>query len=152
MNILIESDMIDPKELHIGSHVMVNGVRAEVIRIDEPVGDEYPQCTMLRFKAIIDMTRRTCACPANSDKVEPIAITPELLTELGFKKRESGSFAKEYAPDSWVFITLHATKGLCKVGIYPADPIREVSGFLNCYLHELESFLYLITKTELIKE
>lgn len=145
--------MIDPKELRIGSHVMVNGVRARVILIDEPKDKhEMPSCTLLRFKTLIDREWRDCGCPADSDKVKPIPITAELLTELGFEKRESGSFAKEYAPDSWMFITLHATKGLCKVGIYPADPIREVSGFLNCYLHELESFLYLITKTELIKE
>ncbi|MBD5302408.1 MAG: hypothetical protein HDS16_05370 [Bacteroides sp.] len=145
--------MIDPKTLHIGSHVMVNGVRARVIRIDEPKDEhEIPPCTLLRFKALIDGKWHDCGGPADADKVEPIPITEELLMELGFEKRESGSFTKEYAPDSWVFITLYTTKELCKVNIYPSDPRKEVSIVLGCYLHELEQFLYLTTKTELIKE
>ncbi|MDE5886422.1 MAG: hypothetical protein K2H46_02420 [Muribaculaceae bacterium] len=145
--------MIDPKTLHIGSHVIVDGVRARVIRIDEPKDEhEIPPYTLLRFKAFIDGKWWNCGCPADADKVEPIPITAELLTELGFEKRESGLFAKEYAPDSWIFLTIYTTKELCKVNVYPSDPRKEASSVLNCYLHELEAFLYLTTKTELIKE
>ena len=142
--------MIDPKTLHIGSHVMVDGVRARVTDIE--TNYDSLGATHLRFCAVIDGEKRLCRAYSYRDNVEPIPITAELLTELGFEKRESGSFAKEYAPDSWVFITLYATKKLCKVGIYPADSIKEASGVLSCYLHELESFLYLTIKTELIKE
>ena len=131
--------MIDPKELRVGAHISINGERVRIEQIaSDYIGLKHKEGDYSGY-------------PPDRDRIEPIPITAELLEELGFEKRKSGSFAKEYAPDSWMFITLHATKGLCKVGIYPADPIREVSGFLNCYLHELESFLYLITKTELIK-
>ena len=81
--------MIDPKTLCIGSHVMVDGVRARVIRIDEPKDEhEIPPCTLLRFKALANGKWYDCRCPADSDKVEPIAITSELLTEFGFLKME----------------------------------------------------------------
>lgn len=142
--------MIDPKELHIGSHVMVNGVRAEVIRIDEPVGDEYPQCTMLRLKAIIDMTRRTCACPANSDKIEPIPITAELLTELGFEKSEDNIRRKIFTPNQWIYICRDNDKDYYNARIH--SDINMNTSFRCKYLHELEAFLYLTSKTELIKD
>ena len=141
--------MIDPKTLRIGSHVMVDGVRARVTDIESNY--DWSGDTLLRFCAVIDGEKRTCGAFSQKDGVEPIPITAELLEELGFEKRESGFFAKEYAPDSWVFLTIYATKELCKVNIYPSVPRKEASSVF-CHLHELEAFLYLTTKTELIKE
>ena len=127
---------IDINTLRIGSHILCNGNRERVRGLEEDGG------LIIRFPAEYVL----------ASEVEPIRITEELLTELGFEKRESGSFAKGYAPDSWIFITLYATNELCKVNIFPSDPRKEASSVLGCYLHELELFLYLTTKTELIKE
>ena len=138
--------MIDPKTLHIGSTVSIGGKMHRIVAIDALNGQIGINAYTTDAKGVKH------PFGYKIEDVEPIPITEELLTELGFEKRESGSFAKEYAPDSWVFITLYATRELCKVGIYPADSIKEASGVLSCYLHELESFLYLTIKTELIKE
>lgn len=139
--------MIDPKELRIGSHVMVNGVRARVIRIDEPMEHEIPPCTLLRFKAMVDGEVRDCGCPADSDKVEPIPITAELLEELGFLKMEAhGSVSVWMRRD--IRIDFYGTRITATVGnVYNKCTINPIY-----YLHELEAFLYLTTKIELIKE
>lgn len=139
--------MIDSKELHIGSHVMVDGVRARVIRIDEPMKDEIPKYTLLRFKAFIDGEWRECGGPADSGKVEPIPITKELLTELGFlKMEEHGSVSVWMRRD--IRIDFYGTRITAMVGNdYNKCTINPIY-----YLHELEAFLYLTTKTELIKE
>ena len=137
--------MIDSKELHIGSHVLIDGVRARVIRIDEPMKDEIPKYTLLRFKAFIDGEWRECGGPADSGKVEPIPITAELLTELGF-----GCIAR-YNESWWQ----RDNKRIKIKGNYVEVEVYQ--GFYDAtwrcvYLHELEAFLYLTTKTELIKE
>ena len=139
--------MIDSKELHIGSHVLVDGVRARVIRIDEPMKDEIPKYTLLRFKALIDGEWRECGGPADSGKVEPIPITKELLTELGFlKMEEHGSVSVWMRRD--IRIDFYGTRITAMVGNdYNKCTINPIY-----HLHELETFLYLTTKTELIKE
>lgn len=143
--------MIDPKTLRIGSHVMVNGVRARVILIDEPKDKhEMPSCTLLRFKTLIDREWRDCGCPADSDKVKPIPITAELLTELGFEKSEDNIRRKIFTPNQWIYICRDNDKDYYNARIH--SDINMNTSFRCKYLHELEAFLYLTTKTELIKE
>ena len=138
--------MIEINTLHIGSHVHIGGKMHRIAAIDALNGQIGIDAYTTDAKGVKH------PFGYKIEDVEPILITEELLTELGFEKRESGSFAKGYAPDSWIFITLYATNELCKVNIFPSDPRKEASSVLGCYLHELELFLYLTTKTELIKE
>ena len=142
--------MIDSKELHIGSHVLVDGVRARVIRIDEPMKDEIPKYTLLRFKALIDGKWRECGGPADSGKVEPIPITAELLTELGFKMtNEIGdehhiAWVREKPWDAYIEYNMNVKLFFAHFG--PFNVIRVD------YLHEAEFAFYLAYKQELIKE
>lgn len=143
--------MIDPKTLHIGSLVMVDGVRARVIRIDEPKDEhEIPPCTLLRFKALVDGEWRDCGCSADSDKVEPIPITAELLRELGFKMtNEIGdehhvAWVREKPWDAYIEYNMNAKLFFAHFG--PFNVIRVD------YLHEAEYAFYLAYKQELIKE
>lgn len=135
--------MVNPKELRIGSHVMVDGVRARVIRIDEPKDEhEIPPCTLLRFKALIDGEWRECGGPADSDKVEPIPITAELLEELGFEEKKDTYF------NDWYIRSLKLTNDTgraCPYWPYNSQIRLE-------YLHELETLYYMIYGEELIKE
>lgn len=160
--------MIDPKTLHIGSHVMVDEVRARVIRIDEPKDEhEIPPCTLLRFKALANGKWYDCGGPADSGKVEPIPITAELLTELGFEKETIDA----WNPKTWYVDAEYAKlKANGETLIVPRITIQYINvtnpfWFVSAYgedmgdnkmavryLHELEAFLYLTTKTELIKE
>lgn len=143
--------MIDPKTLHIGSHVMVNGVRARVIRIDEPKDEhEMPPCTLLRFKALSNGKWYDCGCPADSGKVEPIPITAELLTELGFLKMEEHGSMSVWLTHN-IRIDFDDTRIAAMVGNENDYTNRCTISPIH-YLHELEAFLYLTTKTELIKE
>lgn len=160
--------MIDPKTLHIGSHVMVNGVRARVIRIDEPKDEhEIPPCTLLRFKAFSNGKWYDCGSPADSGKVEPIPITAELLTELGFEKEiidawnpktryVDAEYAKLKASGEKLIVPritiqyINVTNPFWSVSAYGEN--MEDNKMAVRYLHELEAFLYLTTKTELIKE
>ena len=144
--------MIDPKTLHIGSHVMVDGVRARVIRIDEPKDEhEIPPCTLLRFKALANGKWYDCGCSADSDKVEPIPITAELLTELGFTNTSSTRrivYTKGCEYDG-MWVEVRGLKDRWEVFVSDNDWDGKM---VVRYLHELEAFLYLTTKTELIKE
>ena len=143
--------MIDPKALHIGSHVLVDGVRARVIRIDEPKDEhEIPPCTLLRFKTFVDGEWRDCGGPADSGKVEPIPITAELLTELGFKMtNEIGNeyhiaWVREKPWDAYIEYNMNTKSFFAHFG--PFNVIRVD------YLHEAEYAFYLAYKQELIKE
>lgn len=147
--------MIDPKELRIGAHYYNGSYNEPIIGRVLSINGSINNPDDMSVGLIYDMPLDNDSDPyeaAMLPYLEPIPITEELLTELGFEKRKSGPFAKEYALNSWIFITLYATKELCKVNIYPSDPRKEASSVLGCYLHEIEQFLYLTTKTELIKE
>ena len=139
--------MIDPKTLHIGSHVMVDGVRARVTDIESNYdcsGD-----TLLRFCAIIDGEKRTCGAFSQKDGVEPIPITEELLTELGFEKRQ-GLFGRRWIENAPHVAIKETNDGMWKVITSNHDYVYK--NIICKYLHEAEAFLYLAAKTELIKE
>lgn len=111
---------VDIKQFRIGSHILVDGKRERIRGLDEDNG------LIVRFPAEY----------VNANDVEPIAITAELLDELGFECIDRG---------------LYWRKGYFKV----------YHNFLSVYwshetirfrhLHELENLYYLIYGTELIK-
>lgn len=128
--------MIDIKTLHIGSHVLVNGQRERVRGIDEDNG------LFIRFPAEY----------VNASEVEPIAITAELLTELGFEK-ESNVDKKRYFDYLWM--KKDEDCDVCWIYIEKDNFFLLQSGAfgqLNVkYLHESEAFLAL-HNVELIKD
>lgn len=138
--------MIDAKELRIGSHISVRGVRC---RIESIQGDG----SLVGYITPQDDWEATD--PTN-DWIEPIPITEELLTDIGFKKCL-------YGED---FVVLEKLFGdyICDIGIQKDRPIctglknykRDESLFgysmRTPYLHILENFIYLMLHKELIKE
>lgn len=154
--------MIDIGTLHIGSHVSICGKMHRVAAIDALNGQIGIDAYTTDAKGVKH------PFGYNIEDIEPIPITPELLTELGFEKREIPTF-----PDS---TTMYVDAEYAKLRaegnrlVVPritiqyfniTNPYWSVSAFGKNmednkaavrYLHELEQFLYLATKTELIKE
>lgn len=120
---------VDIKSLRIGSHVMWNGKRRKVDAITED---------SIAFR--IADTEQKMYDSATIESVEPIVITPELLTELGFENGRVGiwwhwwkdGFHLQHRDESeyWHF---HGDIGFR-------------------YFHELESLYYMIYETELIQD
>lgn len=120
---------VDIKSLRIGSHVMWNGKRRKVDAITKD---------SITFR--IADTEQKMYDSATIESVEPIAITPELLKELGFENGRVGiwwhwwkdGFHLQHRDESeyWHF---HGDIGFR-------------------YFHELESLYYMIYETELIQD
>ena len=127
--------MIEINTLHIGSHVLADGKRERVRGLDEDNG------LIIRFPAEYVL----------ANEVEPIRITEELLTELGFENTSSTRrivYTKGCEYDGlWVEVRNLKDRWEVFVSNNDWDGSMAVR-----YLHELEQFLYLTTKTELIKE
>ncbi len=126
---------IDIKSLRIGSHILVDGKRERVRGLDEDNG------LIIRFPAEYVL----------ASEVEPIAITPELLKELGFQFRKSagGSWCISDKKGGYFYATV-CSDSTCVVTHYPDFGFQ--SRVVCTYLHELEAFAYLIAKTELIPD
>lgn len=120
---------VDVKQLRIGSHVMWNGKRRKVDAITED---------SIAFR--IADTEQKMYDSATIESVEPIAITPELLKELGVEWRDNtywerwfnGSFEIEKKEESHYFD-------------YNSEIRLE-------YLHELEALYSMIYDDELIPD
>ena len=131
---------------------MADGKRCQVVRIIAPGEDYDPPYVIINVRAMINGKMKVCSCKSDSKFIEPIPLTPELLKELEFEERESGqTWAKEYAPDSWMFVTLYPDGERCKVNVYPSDFRREASMVMRCHLHELEAFLWLVDRKEVVE-
>lgn len=130
-----KSSNIDIKSLRIGSHILVNGKRERVRGLDEDNG------LIVRFPAEYVL----------ASEVEPIAITPELLKELGFEFRKSagGSWCISDKKGGYFYATV-CSDSTCIVTHYPDFGFQ--SRVVCTYLHELEAFAYLIAQTELIPD
>lgn len=116
--------MIDPKELHIGSHTLVDGKRERVRGLDEDNG------LIIRFPAEYVL----------ASDVDPIPITEELLRELGFEYRDNTYWERWFLGGFDI-----ERKDGSKYFDYNSEIRLE-------YLHELETLYYLIYGQELIKE
>lgn len=131
---------VDIKSLRIGSHVMWNGKRRKVDAITED---------SIAFR--IADTEQKMYDSATIESVEPIAITPELLKELGFQFRKSagGSWCISDKKGGYFYATV-CSDSTCVVTHYPDFGFQ--SRVVCTYLHELEAFAYLIAQTELIPD
>ena len=131
---------IDVKTLRIGSHILVDGKRERVRGLDEDNG------LIIRFPAEYVL----------ASEVEPIAITPELLKELGFEDHEydNGNLWE------WRFDGLYKAYGYLE---FDEDTttlwrgrlwhMKEIeTEFRVEYLHELENLFYMFYEKELISD
>ena len=127
---------VNVKQLRIGSHILVNGKRERVRGLDEDNG------LIIRFPAEY----------VNANDVEPIAITPGLLEELGFVDNAS----KQNAVYGWekrdedIYIAFDRITGQ-RWRVIMCDNVVNNGNTLCRYLHEAEAFLAL-HGVELIKE
>lgn len=116
---------VDVKQLRIGSHIAINGKRERVRGLDEDNG------LIVRFPAEYVLT----------SEAEPIAITPELLKELGFKYRTPICIWIKASEDEYLSFEQICGTNRYRVHLYSGDIDR---GKCVCrYLHEAEAFLAL---------
>ncbi|MDE7346067.1 MAG: hypothetical protein K2N48_04905 [Muribaculaceae bacterium] len=137
--------MIDPKTLHIGSHVSISSKRRRIDFIDKSNGQ-----VGFDEDRTDDKGWKQPFCFRIED-VEPIPITAELLTELGFTNTSSTRrivYTKGCEYDG-LWVEVRTLKDRWEVFVSDNDWDGKMA---VRYLHELEQFLYLTTKTELIKE
>lgn len=130
--------MVEVRQLRIGSHVEYEGKR---VCVDE-IRTQRPEGSPIRL--LVSYNGLFYGNPSIED-IEPIAITPELLAELGF---EDKSLAKWYSP-SWVkedddcFVAFEKKPGKEAWKVFCVKD-NVGSGFCVCrYLHQAESFLAL---------
>ena len=131
--------MIDINTLHIGSHVRIGGKMHRISAIDALNGQIGIDAYTTDAKGVKH------PFGYKVEEVEPIPITEELLMELGFE------CIARYNESWWQ----RGNKRIKIKGNYVEVEVYQ--GFYDAtwrcvYLHELEQFLYLTTKTELIKE
>lgn len=130
---------IDVRELRIGNHVMWNGER---VRIDEISIGGVVGCILQDGSDWFGY---------NADKLDPIPITEELLIELGFEKNNTDlDLDYEKFPKDGLGIFIKGVKeNLIRVEIW--DNVIKKGNMLCQYLHELETFVFMTTKKELLK-
>lgn len=144
--------MINVKELRVGNHVLVDGERKWVKSASYPwifLDDDVP---------------------CHEDHLQPIPLTAELLTEIGFVKRTRYDNDKDYYIDAESAIQMERTRlvipqieiqnyseignpELWEIKIISTDNDFAVEHKITVrYLHELEGFVYMTLHKELIKE
>lgn len=131
---------VDIKSLRIGSHILVNGKRERVRGLDEDNG------LIIRFPAEY----------VNANEVEPISITPEILTEIGFKYHEydNGKLWEWDLPDGYKdYGYLEFDEETTTIWRGRLWSMKEIEvEFKVEYLHDLENIFYMFYGVELIKE
>lgn len=128
------------KTLRVGSHILVNGKRERVRGLDEDNG------LIVRFPAEYVMAY----------DVEPIPITPELLTEVGFKYHEynNGKLWEWDLPGRYKcygYLEFDEDTTTIWQGRLWYQKEYEVDLRVE-YLHDLENIFYMFYGVELIKE
>lgn len=141
--------MIDVKELHIGAHILANDIRAKVVDINRMQLDN-PDCPYRVFVEGINShgDKQIVGGFVNYDKIQPIPLTAELLTEIGFEHIDKTPYVKHF-DDSYIGLSL-VGNGLWRVLEY--DNVMCHGSMLCRYLHELEGFIYMTLHKELIEE
>lgn len=128
--------MVSIKELRIGNHVLWNGER---VKVDE-----------ISIGGAVGLIRQDGSDWFGYDafRLEPIPITEELLTELGFEKEYDLHFdyVKKFENELSLFITLHSN-GCMRIEVW--DNTKHRGNMICHYLHELETFVFMTTKKEL---
>lgn len=149
-----KSMAIDLKQLRIGSHVEMFGKRQKITALYAPQG----QIGIDAFKEGVDGTKHPIAY--ETDTFKPIKVTNKLLEEMGFKPTENCFLPANY-------ILSREIIGFDVLVFYWGDK-RESDTEWNVqitnakdnlvldadftYLHELETYVYLATGEELIKD
>lgn len=144
---------VDIKTLRIGSHILVNGKR-------ERVGGIRPSKLHNSFQVIIQHEASDFSSfgyvPSASDMIEPIPITPEILTEIGFKYHEydNGKLWEWDLPDGYKdYGYLEFDEDTTTIWRGRLWHMKEVEmEFKAEFLHELENIFYMFYGVELIKE
>ena len=146
--------MIDPKELRIGSHYYNGSYNEPIIGRVLSINGSINNPDDMSVGLIYDMPLDNDSDPyeaAMLPYLEPIPITEELLTELGFVNTSSTRrivYTKGCEYDG-LWVEVRNLKDQWEVFVSNNDWDGRMA---VRYLHELEAFLYLTTKTELIKE
>ena len=137
--------MIDINTIHIGSHVRIGDKMHRIAAIDALNG----QIGIDAYKTDAKGVKHPFGYKI--EDVESIPITEELLTELGFVNTSSTRrivYTKGCEYDG-LWVEVRNLKDQWEVFVSNNDWDGRMA---VRYLHELEAFLYLTTKTELIKE
>lgn len=126
--------MIDTRELSQGHHILYGG---DMVAVED--------ICRLKDKPTIVVNwggQRTATMPQN---IDPIPLTEELLAEIGFEKEESADvFYKLVDGGFEIRIGSNVT-----IWQYKPD-LQEIAKVSVRYLHELEQFVFLTTKSQLI--
>lgn len=132
---------IDIKELRIGNHVLLDGEKVKIVTLDADHFDKYISIGVKNEQGDVWIV--------SPNDIQPIPITEELLTELGFEKDNDLHFdyAKRFENKLSFFITLHDNGGL-RIEVW--DNHIHKGNMICRFLHEMESFIYLTTNKELI--
>lgn len=139
--------MIDVRELRIGAHISVNGERKRIDHIgcNGEVGEVYifdPKWS--KEKQLEERSKHTWNCL----QIEPIPITAELLTELGFEKIDNTLMWEWSKARSVIFSCI----GNGNWNIRRLVPDEKWQALTVRYLHEAEAFVWLTLHKELIEE
>lgn len=128
--------MIDIQSLTIGSHILYKGKRVEVFDINGyAIGHSGDNISH------------------DAEDFDPIPITEELLTELGFRYATPRYPDKRYYKelDNKFYIIYNLESNMANIGQNDTLPYLHDWGFVFAeYLHTLEAFVYLTTKQRLI--
>lgn len=137
---------MDIKELRIGNSVLCNGVRAKVIDIHRDILNSQKSSYRVFVEGISPETGKLTQ--VGGYEFDPIPITEELLKELGFEKSETNQYDwYKHIDDFSIFIKIFK-RGRCRAEVYSEFSHH---GNMVCYnLHELEQFVFMTTKKELI--
>lgn len=131
---------VDIKTIRIGSHIIVDGKRERVRGLDEDNG------LIIRFPAEYVM----------ANEVEPISITPEILTEIGFEYHEyDNGKLWEWDLPNWYkgYGYLEFDEETTTIWRGHLWNMKEIEvEFKVEYLHDLENIFYMFYGVELIKE
>ena len=143
--------MIDARELHIGAHILVSGVRAKVVEINR-MQLNNPDFPYRVFVEGINShgDKQVVGGYVHDEKIEPIPINPSLLEELGFEHGADEREWHKYIGETWLGIHLFLDRERMRVNV--CDDSADYGNVIVRYLHELENFVYMALKRELIEE
>ncbi len=127
--------MIDVKELRIGAHVSLRGERVTIF-----------QTIYTGLVEVIRPNKEFEVC-TTTDELDPIPLTAELLQEIGFERLAQLGSMSTWARDD-IYISIVGERVAARI----VNDKNDLSISSIRYLHELEAFVYLTTKQELIKE
>lgn len=146
---------VDIKTLRVGSHIFVNGKRVRVCGI-RPVRSPFNVFQVIIQHEAKNFSSLGYVPSTSSNTIEPIPITPEILTEIGFKYHEydNGKLWEWDLPDGYKdygYLEFDDETTTIWRGRLWYQKEHEVDLRVE-YLHDLENIFYMFYGVELIKE